>query len=41
VKSLVERFPEEVERHIHDRACPFPRQRYFQNSVGKSVESGA
>jgi NADH-quinone oxidoreductase subunit F len=31
VQSLVERFPEEIERHIRERACPFPHRRYFAN----------
>jgi NADH-quinone oxidoreductase subunit F len=29
VKSLVERFPGEVERHVRERACPFPHRRWF------------
>jgi NADH-quinone oxidoreductase subunit F len=33
VQSLVQRFPEEIERHVRDRACPFPRERYFESGA--------
>ena len=33
VDSLIKRFPEEVEQHIRDRACPFPHRRYFENGA--------
>jgi NADH-quinone oxidoreductase subunit F len=33
VKSLVERFPEEIERHVREHACPFPRRRCFENGA--------
>ncbi|HYX26185.1 MAG TPA: NADH-quinone oxidoreductase subunit NuoF [Thermoanaerobaculia bacterium] len=33
VKSLVDRFPEEIEQHVRHRACPFPRPRYFENGA--------
>jgi NADH-quinone oxidoreductase subunit F len=33
VKSLVERFPEEIERHVRERACPFPPRRYFAEAT--------
>ncbi len=33
VESLVKRFPEEVERHVRDRACPFPHRRYLENGA--------
>ncbi len=29
VKSLVERFPDEVMHHVRERACPFPHRRWF------------
>jgi NADH-quinone oxidoreductase subunit F len=32
VKSLVDRFPEEIEQHIRDRACPFPKRRFFESN---------
>ena len=31
VKSLVDRFSDEIEQHIRDRACPFPKRRFFEN----------
>ena len=33
VKSLVERFPEEIEQHVRERACPFPPRRYFHDAA--------
>jgi NADH-quinone oxidoreductase subunit F len=33
VQSLVKQFPEEIEQHIRDRACPFPYRRYFENGA--------
>src|SRR5688572_7434245 len=33
VKSLVERFPEEIEAHIRERRCPFPEYRYFKDGA--------
>jgi len=39
VKSLVEVFGDEIERHVRDGACPFPRQRHFTASTGNG--SGA
>jgi NADH-quinone oxidoreductase subunit F len=33
VKSLVDRFPEEIEQHVRERACPFPQPRYFENGA--------
>ena len=33
VKSLVERYQDEIDRHIRDRACPFPKRRYFENGA--------
>ena len=33
VASLIKTFPEEVERHIRDHACPFPHRRYFENGA--------
>jgi NADH-quinone oxidoreductase subunit F len=33
VKSLVDQFPEEIEQHVRDRACPFPQPRYFENGA--------
>jgi NADH-quinone oxidoreductase subunit F len=33
VKSLVERFPEEIEAHIRERRCPFPQYRYFKDGA--------
>jgi NADH-quinone oxidoreductase subunit F len=30
VRSLVQTFPEEVERHIVEKRCPYPHRRYFQ-----------
>lgn len=32
VKSLVERFPEEVLQHAQERRCPFPQRRYFSEN---------
>jgi NADH-quinone oxidoreductase subunit F len=29
VKSLVERFPDEIDAHVRERRCPFPQYRYF------------
>jgi NADH-quinone oxidoreductase subunit F len=31
VQSLVKNFQDEIDRHIKDRACPFPPRRYFEN----------
>jgi len=31
VQSLVHRFADEIDRHIRDRACPFPHRRHFAN----------
>jgi NADH-quinone oxidoreductase subunit F len=31
VQSLVQRFGDEIDRHIQERRCPFPHRRYFQN----------
>jgi NADH-quinone oxidoreductase subunit F len=33
VKSLVERFPDEIDVHVRERACPFPKRRYFTNGA--------
>jgi NADH-quinone oxidoreductase subunit F len=33
VKSLVEQFPEEIEQHVRERACPFPRRRVFHDAA--------
>ena len=33
VQSLVERFPDEIARHIDERACPFPERRYFADGA--------
>src|SRR5215210_3638182 len=33
VKSLVERFPEEIDAHIRERRCPFPEYRYFKDGA--------
>jgi NADH-quinone oxidoreductase subunit F len=33
VKSLVERFPEEIEAHVRERRCPFPEYRYFKDGA--------
>jgi NADH-quinone oxidoreductase subunit F len=44
VQSLVERFPDEIARHIEGRACPFPERRYFsegpQGSEGSAGSAG-
>jgi NADH-quinone oxidoreductase subunit F len=32
VKSLVDRFSEEIEEHVRDRACPFPKRRFFDSN---------
>ncbi|MDP9122478.1 MAG: NADH-quinone oxidoreductase subunit NuoF [Acidobacteriota bacterium] len=29
VQSLVHKFQDEIDRHIHERACPLPERRYF------------
>ncbi|HSK79536.1 MAG TPA: NADH-quinone oxidoreductase subunit NuoF [Thermoanaerobaculia bacterium] len=31
VSSLVKQFPEEIDQHVRDKACPFPRRRHFGN----------
>lgn len=33
VKSLVDRFPEEILAHVEQKACPFPVRRYFENGA--------
>ncbi|MFL6291182.1 MAG: NADH-quinone oxidoreductase subunit NuoF [Thermoanaerobaculia bacterium] len=33
VKSLVERFPEEIDAHVRERRCPFPQYRYFKDGA--------
>ena len=33
VKSLVERFPDEIDAHVRERRCPFPEYRYFKDGV--------
>jgi NADH-quinone oxidoreductase subunit F len=33
VKSLVERFPDEIDAHVRERRCPFPGYRYFKDGV--------
>jgi NADH-quinone oxidoreductase subunit F len=33
VDSLIKRFPDEVEQHIRDHACPFPHRRYFADGA--------
>ena len=37
VRSLVEKFRDEIEQHIRDRRCPFPRRRYFGESAGTAA----
>jgi NADH-quinone oxidoreductase subunit F len=32
IRSLVENFGDEVERHIHEGACPLPPRRYFEEA---------
>jgi NADH-quinone oxidoreductase subunit F len=32
VKSLVETFGEEIDRHVREGGCPFPRERYFDGN---------
>jgi len=34
VQSLVERFGEEIDRHVREGGCPFPRERYFGTGNG-------
>ena len=29
VRSLVERFPDEIQAHLDQRGCPYPHRRYF------------
>ncbi|HEY2295053.1 MAG TPA: NADH-quinone oxidoreductase subunit NuoF [Thermoanaerobaculia bacterium] len=31
VQSLVKGFQDEIDRHIKEKACPFPHRRYFEN----------
>ncbi|HVR99470.1 MAG TPA: NADH-quinone oxidoreductase subunit NuoF [Thermoanaerobaculia bacterium] len=33
VRSLVEQFPEEIDRHVREGGCPFPHRRHFQNGA--------
>jgi NADH-quinone oxidoreductase subunit F len=37
VRSLVERFPEEIAQHVRDRACPLPARRIFENGAHRSA----
>ena len=32
VQSLVKQFPEEIDQHVRDKGCPFPKRRHFENN---------
>jgi NADH-quinone oxidoreductase subunit F len=33
VRSLVEQFPDEIDRHVREGGCPYPHRRHFQNGA--------
>ena len=33
IRSLAERFPDEVEQHLREGRCPFPHRRHFDSGA--------